>query len=173
MFSNSGMSHIFGPFEIPSSFILVKEKNVFHLSLCVTMADYFSCVRIHGFYSFGQLLHHRPHCFLCWCDPKLSRVVFQDKPTSSRCLSHILMMRLVACLSSWISSWRKNKQYAARIKVSFEMLSSNRAEGTDSSSHLQLRKGAFCFLGCLMTWVRMESRQERECPILTCAMSFF
>lgn len=52
------------------------------------------------------------------------------------------MMWPVARLSSCISSQRENKQCGVRIKVSFEMLSSNGAEGTDSSS---AERGSLCF----------------------------
>jgi len=53
----------------------------------------------------------------------------------------VLMMRPVARRSRPVSS-RREKQ-TARIKVSFETRSSNREEGTDGSSHLQPREGAF------------------------------
>lgn len=60
----------------------------------------------------------------------------------------------------------KNKQCGARIKVSFEMLSSNRAEGTDSSSQLQLREGAF--VSCCISW----DGEERRGSLLTLNISY-
>lgn len=108
------------------------------------------------------LLCHLP-CHVLYADvTKLSWVVSRDERGSS-CLSRILMMCPVARLLSCISSLRKNKQCGVRIKVSFEMLSSNRAEGTDSLLPAPAERRSLCFL-CLLRqpgW-RGEERKWEE-----------
>lgn len=56
----------------------------------------------------------------------------------------------------------KNKQCAARIKVLFEMLSSNRAEGTDSLLPAPAERRRLCFCLFLMTAASAGTRRREE-----------
>lgn len=56
----------------------------------------------------------------------------------------------------------KNKQCAARIKVLFEMLSSNRAEGTDSLLPAPAERRGLCFCVILMTAASAGTRRREE-----------
>lgn len=56
----------------------------------------------------------------------------------------------------------KNKQCAARIKVLFEMLSSNRAEGTDSLLPAPAERRRLCSCVILMTAASAGTRREER-----------
>lgn len=56
----------------------------------------------------------------------------------------------------------KNKQRAARIKVLFEMLSSDRAEGSDSLLSAAAERSSLCFRLLLMAAASAGTRKEER-----------